>query len=117
MDADIQIMVAGTVQMDCQVCDSVTLSFLTHGLRHLCQNSLWLGQALPQMGVNFCLAGGAKGTLSRRTSKGESCFAFFADRSFCVTLQPFEQLNAKFFHPHPGLKSCLVVAVFLAYSK
>ena len=32
MDADIQITV-GTVQMDwyiCQVCDSVTLSFLTH---------------------------------------------------------------------------------------
>ena len=36
MDADIQIMVAGTVQTDCQVCDtgSVTVSFLTHGLRH-----------------------------------------------------------------------------------
>ena len=36
IDADIEIMV-GTVQMDCQVCD-VTLSFLTHGLRHLCQS-------------------------------------------------------------------------------
>ena len=40
MDADIQIMV-GTVQMNwfsCQVCDSVTLSFLTHGLRHICHS-------------------------------------------------------------------------------
>ena len=37
MDADIQIMV-GTVQTDCQVCDSATLSFLTHSLRHLCQS-------------------------------------------------------------------------------
>ena len=39
MDADIKIM-TGMVQMDwfsCQVCDSVTLSFLTHGLCHLCQ--------------------------------------------------------------------------------
>ena len=33
-------MVAGTVQTDCQVCDSVTMSFLTHGLRHLWQNSV-----------------------------------------------------------------------------
>ena len=30
---------------------------------------LLLGQALPQMGVNFRLAGGAKGTLNRRTVK------------------------------------------------
>ena len=33
MDAD--IMVAGTVQTDCQVCHSVTVSFLTHSFRHL----------------------------------------------------------------------------------
>ena len=32
MDADIQIMVAGIVQMDCLVCESVTVSFLTHGI-------------------------------------------------------------------------------------
>ena len=61
MDADIQIMVAGTVQMDCQVCDSVTVSFLTHGFRHLWLWSfLWpsntergagllLGQSLPRI--------------------------------------------------------------------
>ena len=87
MDADIEIMV-GTVQTDCQVCD-VTLSFLTHGLRHLCQSfiewsvvfpfallpsnvergaELLLGQALVRMGVNFSLAGGAKGASSHQTA-------------------------------------------------
>ena len=30
---------------------------------------LFLGQALPWMGVNFRLAGGAKGALNRRTAK------------------------------------------------
>ena len=34
MDADIQIS-AQTDWFSCQVCDSVTLSFVTHGLRHL----------------------------------------------------------------------------------
>ena len=40
MDVDIQITV-GTAQTDwfsCQVCDSVTLRFLTHGLCHICQS-------------------------------------------------------------------------------
>ena len=99
MDADIQIMVAGTVQTDCQVCDSVTLSFLTHGLCHLWQNSLWYvfpfallplnaergaellwGLALPQMGVNFHLAGGAKGASSGRTAKVKLVLPFSHSR-------------------------------------
>ena len=70
IDADIQIMVAGIVQTDCQVCDGVTVSFLTHSFHHLWLWSfllpsnkeigaeLLLGQALPQMGVSFRLAGG-----------------------------------------------------------
>ena len=93
MDAD--IMAARIVQTDCQVCDSVTVSFLTQGLHQLWQNRLWsllslcalerrerggasLGQALPWMGVNFRLAGGAKGHIEPPNSDGESCFAFFA---------------------------------------
>ena len=103
MDADIQIMVAGTVQTDCQVCDSVTVSFLTHGFRHLWLWSflppsnaergvelLW-GQLLPRMGVNFRLAGGAKGASSRRTAKVKLVlhFSHTVDRSFGVALQPF----------------------------
>ena len=101
MDADIQIMVAGTVQTDCQVCDSVTVSFLTHGFRHLWLWSflspsnaergaeLLLGQSLPRMGVNFRLAG--QGHIEPPNSEGEAGFAFShtADRSFGVTLQPF----------------------------
>ena len=100
MDADIQIMV-GTVQTDCQVCDSVTLSFLTYGLRHLCQSfiqwsvvfpfallhsnmergaELLLGQALVQMGINFSLAGGAS---SHQTAKVKLVLPFHTvDRSF-----------------------------------
>ena len=100
MDADIQaIMVAGTVQTDSQVCDSVTVSFLTQGLPQLWQNRLWsllslcalerrerggasLGQALPWMGVNFRIAGGAKGSsaLSCRTAKVNHVLPFSHSR-------------------------------------
>ena len=87
-------MVAGTVQTDCQVCDSVTVSFLTHGLCHLWQvvfpftllpsnvergAELLLDQ-LRQMGVNFRLAGGTKGASSRRTAKVELVLPFSHSR-------------------------------------
>ena len=100
MDAD--IMVAGTVQTDCQVCHSVTVSFfdtrfspfmaLVFPFALLPSNAergaeLLLGQALPRMGVNFRLAGGAKGASSRRTGKVK--LVRTVDRSFSVALQPF----------------------------
>ena len=62
-----------------------------------------------RMGVNFSLAGGAKGASSRRTAKVK-LVRFF--RTVDMAL-PCNQLIAKLFHPHPGLKSCVVVA----YSK
>ena len=54
MDADIEIMV-GTVQTDCKVCDSVTLSFLTHSIRH---KSRWCFLSLP-LNIVFGERGGA----------------------------------------------------------
>ena len=121
MDADIQIMIR-TVQTDwlnCQVCDSVALSFLTHGLCHLpyglcfmvCglsfhsaafEHCFWerrvelvLEQALLPvwMGENFSLVGGPNGTSSHRMW---SLFRLSrtADKSFGVTLQPLEYSGA-----------------------
>ena len=92
MDADIQIKVAGTVQTDCQVCDSVTLSFLTHGLHHLCQNSLQSfpfrsaafergergGASSAADGSKFLLSRWSQGRIKLPNSEGEACFAFFA---------------------------------------
>ena len=93
MDADIRV--AGTVQTDCQVCDSVTVSFLTHGLRHLWQIvcGLSIHSAAFKRGergrASFGPAAvdGSKFPLSRW-----SWFCLFrtVDRSFGVTLQPFE---------------------------
>ena len=100
MNADIQIMVAGTVQTDNQVYDNVTLSFLTRfspfmalvfPFALLPSNTergveLFLGQA-PQMGVNFRLAGGAKGALNPRTAKVKLVLPFCTvDGSFGVAL-------------------------------
>ena len=44
------------------------------------------------MGVDFSLAGGAKGALSCRTVKVKFVLLFFCivDRNFVVALQPFE---------------------------
>ena len=51
---------------------------------------LLLGQA-PRMGVNFRLAGGAKGALNRRTAKVKLVLPFSHSRqNFDITLQPFE---------------------------
>ena len=81
MDTD--IMVPGTVQTDCQVCqchreflDARFSPFMALVFPFILLPSnvekgaeLLLGQALPRMGVNFHLAGGAKGASSRRTAK------------------------------------------------
>ena len=51
---------------------------------------LLLGQALPRMGVNFRLAGGAKGPLNRRTAKVKLVLPFSHSRQkFQRRLQPF----------------------------
>ena len=74
---------------------------------------LLLGQ-LPQMGVNFRLAGGAKGASSCQTGKVELVLPFSHSR------QKFQHRPAAHYLVVPsssGFKSCIVVAVFLAYSK
>ena len=92
MDADIRV--AGTVQTDCQVCDSVTVSFLTHGLRHLWQIVCGLsfhsaafkrgerggasfGPAAVD-GSKFPLSRWSQGRIELPNSEGGAGFAFFA---------------------------------------
>ena len=73
MDADTQITV-GTVQTDwfsCQVCDSVTLSFLTHGLCHICQSFIEQSVVFP-----FAL-------LPSSVSFGTEGWSLFGGRRWC----------------------------------
>ena len=68
------------------VCD---LAFHSAAFERGERAELLLGQ-MPRMGVNFRLAGGAKGASSRRTAKVKLVLPFrTVDRSFGVTLQPF----------------------------
>ena len=67
-----------------------------------------LGQALPRMGVNFCLAGGAKGSLNCRTAKVKLVLPFSHNRQK-FRRHPATICIAHFLvvPPHPGLKVVL----------
>ena len=112
MDADIQIMVAGTVQTDCQVCHSVTVSFLTHGFRHL-----WLWSFLSLCclrtrrerggasfgagaadGSKFPLSRWSQGRIEPPNSEGEAGFASFA-----------QQTEFRYHHLNGSLLSCSIL--------
>ena len=94
MDADNQIMVAKTVQMDCQVCDSATMSFLTHSLRHLVcglsfrstafecgeRGGASFGPGAATDGSKFPLSRWSQGRIEPPNNEGESCFAFLHSR-------------------------------------
>ena len=78
---------------------------------------LLLGQA-PRMGVNFRLAGGAKGALNRRTAKVKLVLPFsystqkFRRRPATISIAQFLVVPSS-----SWFESCAVVAVFVAYSK
>ena len=131
MDADIQIMVAGTVQTDCQVCDSVTVSFLTHGFRHSwldlvfpfafeCGGAelLW-GAVAAADGSKFPLSRWSQGRIKPPNSEGEAGFAFFAHCRQKCRRRPATICIAHFLvlPSSSWFESCVVVAAFLAYSK
>ena len=108
MDADNLIMVARTVQTDCQVCDTAWvswhvvfaiyakvvcgLSFRSAAFQCGEKGGASFGPGAAADGSKFPLSRWSQGHIEPPNSEGEAGFAFFCtvDRSFGVALQPFE---------------------------
>ena len=146
MDADIQIMV-GTVQTDwfsCQVCDSVTrvfwhIVFAIHTISFMEQSVVFPFTLLPSSIVfgreerSFFwgrhLGAGVDGCKFHFSRWSQGCIEppkLELVSPFSHSWQKFQRtlscnhLNSSFLRCsilHLGLKSCVVVAVFVAYSK